>query len=255
MFLQNRLLLNNTDFRLKLTRAPAEFHLMSLGEGANAVQPLFRIQSAIVYVRRVKVSPHILMANEERLNSENVLYPIQHTELLTYTIASGTHSHNKEGIFRGLMPKLLIVGLTSNAAINGSLKTNPFRFGHHNVNKVALYREGESVPGQPFTPDYTNGNYTREYLNLFVGLMRYNTNEDMGIGYNEFASAYCLYAFNLCPDMAFAGHSQYRRSGSLRLEFNFSAATRTTLNAVVMGVFDGLNEINKHRILYSDLRE
>ena len=51
----------------------------------------------------------------------------------------------------------------------------------------------------------------------------------------------------MTPDLSIAGHAQTARDGNLRLELKFSAALNTTINVIVMGIFDGRIEITKHR--------
>ena len=119
MFLQQRLLLNKVDVRLKFTPSKPEFQLMSLLADNAKIIPKVIIKQAILYVRRVKISDTVILSNEKQLETQNALYPVQHTEVMTYTIATGSQSHNKEAVFRGMMPKLVIVGLVDNGGFNG----------------------------------------------------------------------------------------------------------------------------------------
>lgn len=254
-FVQNKYLLQNTDISVKLIRSKPEFQMMiktadNLQARATAVKLV--IKSAILYVRRVKGIPSYILTNEDKLNYQNALYPIQRTEMITYTIATGSQSHSKESLFRGLMPKLLVIGLTTNAAYNGSYTTNPFNFNHFNVNQMALYREGESIPFRPLTPNFANKHYVREYLNLMHSLDNFNKPEDIDLSLDEFGNGYTLFSFNLTPNLTVGGLSQPIRDGNLRLEMQFSQALTNTINVIVMGVFDGCIEITKQRNVILD---
>jgi hypothetical protein len=69
-----------------------------------------------------------------------------------------------------------------------------------------------------------------------------------------FKSGYALYTFNLAPDLALTGHEQPYRDGNLRLEFKFARALPTTINVVLMAVFDGRIEITKSREVLLDYK-
>ena len=143
LFCQSKYLLPGVDVRLKLTRSKKTFFLLTDG-AEKGVKNL--IEEAVLYVRRVKVSPSVLLGHEIGLSSSNAIYPIQQSDLLSYTIAQGSKSHIQDNLFRGVLPKLLFVALVSNDAFNGNMTKDPLTFEHFFLNHLALYRDGDSVP-------------------------------------------------------------------------------------------------------------
>ena len=253
--LQQKYLLNSIDVKIKLTQGKPEFFFMIEDATAAADRAVnFEITRAMLYVRRVQMTPSVLLQDETTLITRNALYPVQHTELITFTIANGSQSATKESLFRGAVPKLIVVGLVTNAAMNGSYATNPFNFKAYGVNHMALYKDGESVPSRPFTPDFANNLVSREYSALHQALELYNVDESRNITWEDFLKGYTLYAFNLAPDLNLSGHVQPYRDGNLRLEIKFGAATTKTINVVVMALFDGQIEITKSRDVICDFR-
>lgn len=188
------------------------------------------------------------------LQHRNALYPIQRTEMMSYTISRGDLSHSKENMFRGQLPKFLVVGMVTNKSYNGDWASNPFNFQHFDINHVALYREGESVPGRAFNPDFPNKIFTREYMNLFSSLELFNVNDDMGITLDDFGAGYTLFGFNLTPDLHMTEHSQPYREGNLRLELKFGTALPEAINVIVMAIFDGKIEVTQHRNVITDFK-
>ena len=254
-FLQNKYMLHNVDIGLKLLRSKPEFQTLihtDAGVNGRATAVKVQITRAILHVRRVKALPSIINGIEEKLNFQNAVIPIQRTEMLTYTIPQGNQSHSKESLFRGQMPKMLFVGLVRNDAYNGTYTQNPYNFQHFNLNNIGLYREGEPIPYRPFEPNFANGCYVREYMSLIQSLDLFNKPEDDDISLAEFANGYTIYAFNLTPDLSIGGYSQTSRDGNIRLEMKFSQALETTVNVIVMGIFDGRIEITKHRNVITD---
>ncbi len=246
---QSKYLLNNISIKIKLSRAKPEFYFMK--HVATETVKL-TISSAILYVRRVQMTPSVILQNETALLHRNALYPIQHTEITTYTISKGSLSHNKESIFRGKIPKLIIVGMVSNAAFNGSYATNPFNFEDFNLSLMALYKDGESVPGRPYTPKFKKKTCSREYVALHQALELYNVDESRNITLDDFLNGFTLMAFNLSPDMEISGPAQTMRDGNLRLEVRFTTALPDPINVVVLAVFDSQIEITKNRDVLLD---
>lgn len=254
-FLQNKYLMHNVDFHIKLNRSKPAFQTMiktAAGVNNRATDVKMNIHKAVLHVRRVKALPSLMAEIEDKLTFSNAVYPVQHTEIMTYSIPAGSLSNNKESIFRGNMPKLVLVGLVRNEAYNGDYAYNPYNFQNFGVNTIGLYREGESIPFRPFTPDYTSNLYEREYMSLMQALEIYNQSEDVDITRTEFKKGYNIYAFNLTPNLSVAGQAQLKHDGNLRLEIAFTAARDHSINVIVMGVFDGKLEITKQRRVITD---
>jgi hypothetical protein len=247
MFSQSKYLLPGVNVRVKLTRSKNDFVLIN--SGSKIVKVV--LEQAILYVRKVKVAPSVLEAHEHYLaTSGNALYPLQQTEMLTYTMAQGTRNHMQDNLLRGQLPKLLIVGLVSNDAFNGNMKKDPLLFDHNNLNYVTLYRDGESVPyTQPLQPDFDNGFVARSYLSMVQCLEMFNSNLSNGITLKDFTSGgRTLFVFNLTPDLsAFGSCGQPYQTANLRLEMKFSKSLAEATNVVILAIRDGHLEITKQR--------
>lgn len=251
---QGKLILNQVDIRLKLTRTSPAFNLLSFGtaaQGGNeAVEPLnctVDIEEACLKVRRVQVSADTRRQHETGLALQNAIYPIQRTEIFTYTISSGTQSNVKENVFLGRLPKMVILGLVNNEDFNGKLDTNPFNFRHKNTIQVGLYKDGKPIPHEALTPNFANGLYTESYINLMDTLDLTHADADIGLTRNDFANGYTLFAYNLSPDKVIAGHGQPLRDGNLRIEMKFSEALDKAINVMVMAIYDDEIQISRLR--------
>ena len=259
---QSKYLLGQVDMHIKLVKSQPEFALHKLAAPGAAPGTLAALtpckivfEDAILYVRKVRVAPSVILGHENGLAKQNVKYPIQRCEVVSYTIPQGSLRYEKDNLFRSQMPKLLIFGLVSNAAFSGSYALNPFNFQHGNVNYVALYREGESVPQRPYKPNFTNGQYMREFMGLYQALEMYNRDDECGISFEDFAGGTALFAFNLAPDMSIGGgYAQPMREGNLRLEINFTDSTTALMNVIVWAVFDSKIEITRMREVLVDYK-
>lgn len=253
-FLQNKYLLQNTKMTLKFSRSKPEFQvgMYTAGTVANRARAVkVKILKASLYMRQVKATASYIAEIEDKLNYQNAIYPIQRTVIDTFTIPAGSQSHNKQSLFNGRLPKLVVVALLRNDAYNGAYDQNPFNFHHHNVNEVALYSSSGQVLS-PLKPDFANNCFMHSYMSLYRALNQFNQSDDFDITTNEYANGYSLYAFNLTPDLHIVGHAQTFHDGQLRLEIKFANATAVTLNVLVLGVFDGRVDITKTRNVLCD---
>ena len=244
-FRQDRHLISQTDMRLKLTPSKVEFAL-----NAHGTHTSFKIQfeEVILYVHRVEISPSVINGHATGLKRQNAIYPILHTELITFTIPKGQKSYTKDRLFPDQAPKMLMIAMLENEAFNGDIKKNPFHFQHFDLNKFALYVEGRSLPGRPFEPDYDNELYLRTYKSTMRALGYYNTDDTNGITPYDFANGYNIYAFDLTPEKNVAAN--YRQGlvkKNLRLELYFKNDLPTTINVLLYAVFDSQVEITQLR--------
>jgi hypothetical protein len=85
---------------------------------------------------------------------------------------------------------------------------NPFDFSHFDVNFLSVFVDSEQIPTHPYTPNFEEGLYVREYLSLFQALQLWSLNKGNHIDYEEFDLAPSLHANGL----------ELRRQGNLKLK-------------------------------------
>lgn len=252
MFMQGKLLINQVDLRLKLTRSSNAFQLLALGGGA-AKEAQVVIVAAHLKIKQVHVSPDRARQIESSLTLQNAIYPIQRTEMYTYSIPSGMQSSVRENLFHNRRPKMLLITLVPNKDFNGDIETNPFNFRHCKLNFLALYIDGKPIPHIPLTPDFENFNYVDIYRNLqqFVGL--HNHDGDIGITKNDFLNGYTLFSYILAQDgQSTAQVGQPLVNGNIRIEMRFKTALTKAINVVCMAVYDDEVQISRLRKVSAD---
>lgn len=243
MFQQQKYLIPKVDLRIKFQRSKNGFPLIATQGDDKAI---VTITKAVLWTRKVLCEDSVLAAHEKGLLTQNAVYPINRVEMSTYTIPSGTFSHSRDNLFNGKIPKMIVVGILSNSAFNGAIDQDPFKFTHHDLNSIALYKEGESLPYKPFEPDFASDRYTREYLTIFQALNSFLTYKSSGVTYEDYKTNHCLYAFNLASDLC-VELNQPRKEGSLRLEIKFKTGPANTLNVILYSIIDKEIEITKLR--------
>ena len=244
-FNQGQYLLSQTSMRVKLLPNKPEFALNAYGKTKD-----FKItfEEVILYVPRHTMNPSVINGHAAGLKRQNAFYPLQHARVTTFIIPKGQQSYTKDRLFPDQAPKLLMIAMVDNDAFNGNIAKNPFHFQHFNMNKLALYRDGTSVPGRPFSPDFSKGKILRSYMQTMRTFNYPNTDDSNGLIPEEFANGYTIYAFDLTADKEMiAGHRQPISSKNLRLELSFDTATTETINVLLFSVYDSAIEITQLR--------
>ena len=241
---QAQFLLPNVPMVIKFLPSEPDFACFS--SAGTAVKVKF--ESVILHVPRYKVNPSVIVGHNSGLKRQNAYYHLQHAEVQTFTVCKDIQSYNKDHLFPDQAPKLLLVGMVENEAFNGNYKKNPFNFQHFGLNKIALFREGTSIPGLPFEPNFSTGKYMQDYMNV-MNVMKYaNSDDTNGLTPFEFANGYTIYAFDLTADNEAGGeHRQVNKTHDLRLEIAFESALKHSINVVMYCVYDSAIEITDLR--------
>lgn len=244
-FNQDRYLISQTDLRLKFIPSKPDFVLNAYGAHKD-----FKIKfiEAILYVTRAEINPSVINGHATGLKRQNAIYPINHNELITFTIPRGQQSYTKDRLFPDQAPKCLMIAMIENEAFNGSISKNPFFFDHFKLNKIALYRDGASIPGRPFTPDFEKGKILRSYLHTMRTMNYYNNDDTNGLTPKMFGSGYTIYAYDLTPEKDItASYNQGIVSKNLRLELFFKDPLPNTVNVLLFASYNSAVEITQLR--------
>jgi hypothetical protein len=221
---------------------------------AAATTIMVVIKKAVLYMRKVRISPSVINGHETGLLKQNAIYPIQRCEVISHTVPIGSAAYDVGNLFRGQMPKLVVVGPVGNTGYAGHYGQNPFRFHHFDVTGVSLTIEGENAVFKPFEPDFANALCIHEYMSLFQSMEYYNRDESCDITLADYVGGTTLYAFNLAADLALTGHAQPMREGHLRLDLKFAANTTVLINIIIWALFDSKIEITRSRNVLLDYK-
>lgn len=252
VFNQDRFLLNGVEVRLRLVRAKDAFCLMDVSDQNHSVH----INEATLLIRRVKLNPAVLIAHAKTLATTPAKYPITRVEVKTFTLHKGIQNECLDNVILGQLPKRVIIGFVDNEAFNGNKKLNPFNFQNYSINFLSLYVNGEQIPSQPLTPKFTGDSpqYIESYHTIFSGTGLHYMNEGNDIDRDDYPKGYCLFCFDLTPDMSahFAGHWNLVKNGTVRIEVRFENALAKTINCILYAEFDNILEVDSSRQVMVD---
>ncbi|GBM52683.1 Uncharacterized protein F54H12.2 [Araneus ventricosus] len=222
LFKQERLLLNLVDLKIKLIRSKQEFCLLEEGDYKIA------FEHVSLFIRKVRINPAVIVGHAKALEETTAKYPIDRIVCKVFSIPQSSYSFVQDNVFSGQMPKRLVLACVDNDAFNGNFKKSPFDFQHFNTNFVGVYVDGQPVPHQPLELDFENGNYIRNFQNLFLN------NDGLYLSRSEFANGYALFRFDLSPDLCDGEHFNLIRRSNLRIELKFQNSLEQTIFVIVI---------------------
>ena len=247
-FNQDHFLLNNVELRIKLIRNRDAFALMSTTGNEK-----IKLLDATLYVRKVTISPSVLLAHAQALEKSPAKYPVNRVDLKTVTIGQGLRDKNIDNLFLNQLPQRVIIGFVDNRAFNGDFTRNPFHFQHFDLSYLSLMIDGHPIPSQPLTPNFRSGLYMECYNTLFSGTGIHWKDEGNQIKYEDYARGLTLFAFDLSPDLsASEPHWNLQKQGTLRLEVKFSEPLAQPINAIIFAEFQNIVEIDRNRSVITD---
>jgi len=72
-------------------------------------------------------------------------YPINDAYVKSFSIAKGLTSVTTDAILIGRIPKILVIGLVSSAAISGNLTKSPMNFSHFNLSEIDINWNADTI--------------------------------------------------------------------------------------------------------------
>ena len=108
----------------------------------------------------------------------------------------------------GQLPKRIIIGFIDNEAFNGDFKLNPFNFHNYKINYLSLYVDGGT--SRPLQRVFANYHlYVDSFHTLFSGTGMPFLNMGNSIDRENYRGGYCLFAFDLTPDLSANSNSHW----------------------------------------------
>ena len=241
-FHSTKLLLPKCEIKLKFIRNEDSFSLL----GTNAITKI-KINELKLLVRRVTVDPDIVSKIESTLAKTPAIYPVAQSKIKNFIINKGSKTERISNIFRGVLPRSIIVTFVKSDGYNGVISANPFVFEPFKLNHFQAYVNGEPLLTEAFQPDFANGKFTREYRWFMDNLGYAHDRDSNGITMEEYKTNTFFIPFDLSPDLSNGATLTQPKDGSLDFLVSFDQALPANINMLVFATF---NEV----ILIDNLR-
>lgn len=232
-FDSKRFLIPGVTIKIKLIKNDDKFLLMSATDTWKLT-----IKNLRIVTKKLTIHPAIVDKHKEIIQKQPAIYPIAQSKIKTYTINQGISSTNLPGIFRGKLPRSIIIGFVKSDGFNGSFNTNPFLFKDFGLSYLGLIVNGTPVPARVFQPDFEKGKCIREYRHLLDNVGIYHENESNMITFDAFKSNTALFCFDLSPDHCNSYHHHIDQSGFVNLDLQFKAGLAQNTTVIVFATFN-----------------
>jgi hypothetical protein len=249
---QPLLIPNRMDIKICLQRAKASFYIQADAAHVNMGIKI-DVQSAIMRLRKVKMDPEFLIAHEIALSKRNATIYFEERNLTSLTVNQGVSCFSRDDLFRGIIPKRVVVGIVNSQALAGSYVKSPYKVEHAGISQIGFTVNGESIPGRPiqFLPNEPLASSYRDgYLSLLDTAGLTFKNSSLLFEADDWPSGYSFFAFSFEPDLGHAGCLSRRKQGLVGLDVRFSAGLTSTMELVIIYYRDSCLEIDSRRNAY-----
>ena len=148
----------------------------------------------------------------------------------------------EEDIFNAAPIRRLVIAMNEIPQMTGTLASNPYHYQKFDLNRVLLYREGQSVGSTPLVLE----NNTRAYFNTIKALHAEHSGN--GIKLKHFANHFIL-VFVLTADLEARDDTTRPEltGGRLRLHLEFKNPLANPIQVLLLGERKSVVYIDKNR--------
>ena len=196
LFNQEKLFLNDVDLMVKFHHHKPEFCLLSVN-----IAPTYKIiiMDAILYVKKIELTPSVFNAINTVLNDKNAQYSITRTTPKVFTVPRGQQSKHIDNAFLGEISKCIAICMMDNDSYNGNYKKNPFNFMHYSLSQIGISVNGEEVPFKPLKLNFDEKLFVTAYNTLFSGTGKLHGNSGSIIKREDYSEGYMIIVADLTP--------------------------------------------------------
>ena len=213
-----------------------------------------KLHDVKLLVRKMKISPSVLVAHAKALEIGNAKYPIRRVITKSFTISAGNWDFSQENVFSGRLPSRLTVAFIDNNAFNGAFDKNPFNFKNYYLTQIKIFIDGQAHQIKPIECNFPNNQSITGSMSLFCGSGKYMKDDGNEISREDYANGFTLYSFDLSPDLNGDDHFNLIKEGSIRIDVKFGTALPNTVNCIVHSEFENILEIDRNRSILFDYK-
>ena len=227
ILLQERLLPSNCELRLRFHRADPAFALIAKHDSEKFT---IAIDTAMLMVRHVEVSPAICEVHAKAALSSTYKFPVRKVKSLFFTHSSGRQDLSMHNVLTGRLPRRFVLGMVKSSAFHGDLSSSPFNFQPFDVVNVVARLNLQSYPSDSgIETDLKNGIYFQGYWSMLQATSSLFTNADIDLNpWSDYANGSCLFRFDFSPEMQSGNceHLDLLREGNLDLQVKLDSQVR-----------------------------
>ena len=217
------------------------------------VAPAYKIiiVDAILYVKKIELTPSVFNAINTVLNDENAQYTITRTTPKAFTVPRGQQGQHIDNAFLAEIPKRIAVCMMDNDSYNGNYKKNPFNFQHYNLTQTGISVNREEVPFKPLKLNFDDKLFVTAYNTLFSGTGKLHGNSGSITKREDYSEGYTIIVADLTP-FEIGDNFDLKVEGTLSLDLVFKSPLAATINVLVYADYDNVIEIDSNHNAIKD---
>lgn len=218
-FMTENLLLPHINLQITFYRNPDAFILQAT-EDLKGIK--LTVTDMKLHVRAIEVTSAAALAVENRLRTTPARYPFTACRVKQISVPGGRQDLPYTLISNDILPRRIVLALVDPQALEGSLTTSSFAFGHYNTAEVSLDAGGQIYPAQPMPTNFKDGSHAHHLVKLLSNLT--GGHRSTMLSYDSLLNGHCLWAFNLS---AYSDSQAWElvKNGSLQLQMKFREKT------------------------------
>ena len=193
------------------------------------------IVDAILYVKKIKLTPSVFSAINTILNDKNALYAITRTTPKVFTVPRGQQSQHVDNAFLGEIPKHIAICMMDNDSYHGNYKKNPFNFQHYNLTQIGISVIGEEVPFKSLKLNFDDKLFVTAYNTLFSGSGKLRGDSGSIIKREDYSEGYTIIVADLTP-FEICDNFDLKEEGTLSMDLVFKSPLAATINVLVYSI-------------------
>jgi hypothetical protein len=177
-----------------------------------------------IQIDDMKLHLHTIERKERIVHSVLENYQMNETGVHRQLIAQHQPSANFRLLTGGIMPKTVIIWMTTSIAGDGNYMYNPFNLHHFHIKTMALIINGEMYPSGGLKFDFTKANchVARAYKWMFENTGASNGEKGNIVSWPAFQAGCFIVPFDLTPDRCNGLHNHNAERGFLDIDISFS---------------------------------
>jgi hypothetical protein len=239
----------NTTLKFVLTRNNDNFSFIA----PDDTDVKINIISLKLYIRKIVPTETIRKIHTATFEKTDAYLPFSRSVIKKHLINNGVTNVSLSGIFKGVLPRQIVMAIVKSTRIDGRKEENPFKFEHYSLNYVNLRVDGQNCPPVPYQPDFTVGTTSRELRALYDNIGVLTSTSGCGISRGMYNNGFTLFAWDLTPDSCNGWHLHEQESGkTVDLDLQFAAPITHASNVVLYATYETGIKISKEGVVISN---
>ena len=208
------------------------------------------IVDAILYVKKIELTPSVFSAINTVLNDKNAQYGIMRSTPKVFTVPRGQQSQHIYNVFLGEIPNCIAICMMDSDSYNGNYKKNPFNFQHYYLTQIGISLNGEEIPFKPLKLNFDDKRFATAYNTLFSGTGKLRGNSGSTITREDYSEGYKIIVADPKP-FEIGENYDLKAEETLSINLVFKSPLAATINVLVYAEYDVI-EIDSNRNVIKD---